>query len=114
MARANEPTFAAAAANARVAALDHSIARAALLPNATFHNQYLYTQPNGSTVTLPDGEPSLCRSLSPTMRFTNIPARLSSTRRWDCHKRSRSRGLLLWLPWLRRSWKLPAVDWSLP
>jgi outer membrane protein TolC len=47
LARANEPTFAAAAANARVAALDHSIARAALLPNATFHNQYLYTQPNG-------------------------------------------------------------------
>ena len=47
LARANEPTFAAAAANARVTALDHSIARAALLPNATFHNQYLYTQPNG-------------------------------------------------------------------
>jgi outer membrane protein TolC len=46
MARANEPTFAAAAGNARIAALDHSIARSALLPNATFHNQYLYTQPN--------------------------------------------------------------------
>src|SRR5258708_26455851 len=44
--RVNEPTFGAATANARVAALDHSIARAALLPNATFHNQYLYTQPN--------------------------------------------------------------------
>lgn len=47
MARANEPTFAAASGNARIAALDHSIAQAALLPNATFHNQYLYTQPNG-------------------------------------------------------------------
>jgi outer membrane protein TolC len=46
MARANEPAFAAAAGNARIAALDHSIAQAALLPNATFHNQYLYTQPN--------------------------------------------------------------------
>jgi outer membrane protein TolC len=47
LARGNEPGFAAAAANARVAALDHSIARAALLPNAIYHNQYLYTQPNG-------------------------------------------------------------------
>jgi outer membrane protein TolC len=49
LARANEPGFAAAAANARVAAIDHSIARAALLPNATYHNQVLYTEPNGST-----------------------------------------------------------------
>jgi outer membrane protein TolC len=44
-ARANEPTFAAAYAASRVAALDRSIARAALLPNAVYHNQYLYTQP---------------------------------------------------------------------
>jgi outer membrane protein TolC len=49
LARANEPSFAAAAANARVASIDHSIARAALLPNAAYHNQVLYTQPNGST-----------------------------------------------------------------
>jgi outer membrane protein TolC len=47
LARSNEPAFAAAAANARVAALDHSIARAALLPNAIYHNQYFYTQANG-------------------------------------------------------------------
>jgi outer membrane protein TolC len=47
LARGNEPAFAAAAANAKVAALDHSVARAALLPNALYHNQYLYTQPNG-------------------------------------------------------------------
>src|ERR1700722_6327550 len=47
LARGNEPEFAAAAANARVATLDHSIAREALLPNAIYHNQYLYTQPNG-------------------------------------------------------------------
>src|ERR1700761_31943 len=47
-ARENEPSFAAAVANQRVAALDHSIARAALLPNVTYHNQVLYTQPNGS------------------------------------------------------------------
>ncbi len=49
LARANEPGFAAAAANARVAALDRSIAQAALLPNAAYHNQVLYTQPNGAT-----------------------------------------------------------------
>jgi outer membrane protein TolC len=49
LARANEPSFAAAAANARVASIDRSIARAALLPNAAYHNQVLYTQPNGST-----------------------------------------------------------------
>ncbi len=48
-ARANEPNFAAAVAAQKVAALDHSIARAALLPGATYHNQVLYTQPNGAT-----------------------------------------------------------------
>ena len=49
LARANEPGFAAAAANAQVAAISHSIARAALLPNAAYHNQVLYTEPNGAT-----------------------------------------------------------------
>src|ERR1700733_14708433 len=48
LARANEPGFAAAAANARVASIDHSIARAGLLPNVGYHNQVLYTQPNGA------------------------------------------------------------------
>jgi outer membrane protein TolC len=48
LARANEPNFAAAAANKRVTALDHSIAQAALLPGVSYHNQVLYTQPNGS------------------------------------------------------------------
>ena len=46
-AQANEPTFAAAVADGKVAHLDRSIARAGLLPSATYHNQYLYTQPNG-------------------------------------------------------------------
>jgi outer membrane protein TolC len=45
-ARANEPTFAAAVANSRNAALDRSIARAALLPNVSYNNQFLYTEPN--------------------------------------------------------------------
>jgi len=48
LARANEPNFAAAAANKRVTALDHSIAQAALLPGISYHNQVLYTQPNGA------------------------------------------------------------------
>jgi outer membrane protein TolC len=48
-ARANEPTFAAALAASRVSALDRSIAHSALLPSAVYHNQYLYTQPNGAT-----------------------------------------------------------------
>jgi len=43
-ARADEPGFAAATAAAHNAALDHSIARAALLPNASYYNQYLYTE----------------------------------------------------------------------
>jgi outer membrane protein TolC len=47
-ARENEPSFAAAVAAQRVATLDRSIARAALLPNASYHNQVLYTQPNGA------------------------------------------------------------------
>ena len=47
-ARANQPAFAAARAASESATLDRSIARAALLPAVTYHNAYLYTQPNGS------------------------------------------------------------------
>ena len=46
-AQANEPGYAAATANSRVAALDRSMARAGLLPSVIYHNQYLYTEPNG-------------------------------------------------------------------
>jgi outer membrane protein TolC len=46
-ARANEPSYATAVADSRSAALDRSIARSALMPGITYHNQYLYTQPNG-------------------------------------------------------------------
>ena len=46
-AQANEPTFATALADSKVAGLDRSIARAGLLPTVVYHNQYLYTQPNG-------------------------------------------------------------------
>lgn len=47
LAQQNEPAFAAATADSKVAALDKSIARSALLPSAIYHNQALYTQPNG-------------------------------------------------------------------
>jgi len=48
-AQKNEPAFAAAVAANKVAALDRSIARSALLPNVVYHNQYLYTQPAHGT-----------------------------------------------------------------
>jgi len=46
-AQVNQPGYANALADSRVAALDRSIARAALLPGVTYHNQYLYTQGTG-------------------------------------------------------------------
>jgi outer membrane protein TolC len=48
-AEAHEAVFAAAIADSRAAQLDRSIARAGLLPSATFHNQYIFTQGNGSS-----------------------------------------------------------------
>jgi outer membrane protein TolC len=45
LARANDPGFASAVAASRVSELDRSITRAALLPSAIYHNQFLYTQP---------------------------------------------------------------------
>jgi outer membrane protein TolC len=52
-AQANEPNFAMARADAKITALDRSITRAALLPNVIYHNQYLYTQGTGATITVP-------------------------------------------------------------
>ncbi len=46
-ARGNEASFAAAVAASGVSKLDRSIARSALLPSVTYHNQYLYTQGAG-------------------------------------------------------------------
>ncbi len=46
-AAANEPAFAAAVAQSRVQALERKNARAALLPTAIYHNQAIYTEPNG-------------------------------------------------------------------
>lgn len=53
-AMANDPTYAASLAAHGSAKADASIARGALLPNATANGQYLYTQPSGLRV--PDGQ----------------------------------------------------------
>jgi outer membrane protein TolC len=45
-AEANEPAYAASSAESGASALDRSIARAGLLPNAVYHNQALYTEPS--------------------------------------------------------------------
>ena len=46
LAQANEPAFAASVAAAKIARLDQSIAKAALLPSVVYHNQYLFTSSN--------------------------------------------------------------------
>jgi outer membrane protein TolC len=46
-AEANEPDFANAHAEQRAASLERGIARSALLPGVVYHNQALYTEPNG-------------------------------------------------------------------
>lgn len=44
---ANEPAFAAARAERDVSRLERANAKTAFLPTATYHNQAIYTQPNG-------------------------------------------------------------------
>jgi outer membrane protein TolC len=46
-AQTNEPAYAAALAESKASGLDRLNARAGLLPSVVFHNQALYTQPNG-------------------------------------------------------------------
>ena len=48
-AQANEPSFAASLGTQKSAAIDSYLAKAALLPTATYHNQMLFTQSNGTT-----------------------------------------------------------------
>ena len=48
MAQASEPAYVAATAASRTAGLDKSIALAGLLPNVSYNNQGLYTEPNGA------------------------------------------------------------------
>lgn len=46
-AQQNEPVFASAVAAQRSAATDRYLAKAALLPGVVYHNEALYTEPNG-------------------------------------------------------------------
>ena len=69
-AEANEPIYAAARAVSQSAALDRSIARASLLPNARFYSQGIYIQPNGITSDNGEGVPS-----APNPRFVSADAR---------------------------------------
>jgi outer membrane protein TolC len=46
-AEANDPAYAVSKADRGIAALDRSIAVSGLLPSVAYHNQALYTQPNG-------------------------------------------------------------------
>ena len=48
LAQQNEPVFAAATANQKTTQIDRYLAKALLLPSVTYHNQMLYTQPNGA------------------------------------------------------------------
>ena len=54
-AEANEPGFAAAAAEARATVLERRDAKAGLLPSATYHNQYVFTQSNKTRATTTQG-----------------------------------------------------------
>ncbi len=46
-AEANEPAYASTRAGSQAAAADRYVAKTALLPGVVYHNQGLYTQPNG-------------------------------------------------------------------
>lgn len=48
-AQANEPAFAASIGAQKTAGIDAYLAKAAMLPSVTYHNQILFTQSNGST-----------------------------------------------------------------
>ncbi|HEY5211872.1 MAG TPA: TolC family protein [Acidobacteriaceae bacterium] len=64
---ANQPAFAAAAAQAKIAKLDRSIARAALLPSAVYSNQFLYTQGGAGFIVNP------IRAAEPNLRSSSAP-----------------------------------------
>jgi outer membrane protein TolC len=58
-AEASEPALATSKAASRSSELDRSIAQAGLLPNLTYFNQGLYTEPNGAYGVLGQGGPEL-------------------------------------------------------
>jgi outer membrane protein len=66
-AQKNEPTFAAALAASKVASLNRSIARSALLPSVVYHNQFLYTE--GATASTGSANASASTTSAGTPRF---------------------------------------------
>ena len=54
-AEANEPAFAVAAAEQRATVLERKDARAAMLPSASYHNQFLFTESNKSQAATKQG-----------------------------------------------------------
>ena len=54
-AEANEPAYATALAESRATGLQRKDAKAALLPNATFHNNYLFTESNHTHTSIDTG-----------------------------------------------------------
>src|SRR5579863_7040678 len=48
-AQQNEPAYASALATQKSVTIDRYLAKTALLPSVIYHNQMLYTQPNGQT-----------------------------------------------------------------
>ena len=66
-ARASEPAFAAAAAQAKNAKLDQSIAKAALLPNAIYNNQFIYSQGGAGVI----GDPAKVKD--PQQKTSSLP-----------------------------------------
>jgi outer membrane protein TolC len=66
-AQVNEPAFATAVAAAKNAKLDQSVARAALLPNTVYDNQFLYTQGGAGIIKNPE------RSKDPNLNSASAP-----------------------------------------
>ena len=71
LAKTNEPGFAAAVAASRVSGLDRSIARAALLPNVSYYNQYIFSQSAGLGAANGIGTGGTSTILSPTRFIAN-------------------------------------------
>ena len=115
-AEANDPSYASARADSSAAALDRWIARTGMLPGAIYHNQSLYTQPNGlqtRRARAPELSPLLIFIANNAVREYASQAvinediglaQISGVRRADAAA-AVGRG---------RSWKSPAADSSPP
>ena len=69
--RSNQTGFATALANSRIAELDRSIARSALLPSVVYHNQYLFTTSAGPATITSTLTPQTQGSSSPVFIANN-------------------------------------------